>query len=250
MENIILVGYFISLCVLFGFGISSFTMVYHHLKHRNDEETPIKDLPTLFGEENNFPVVTIQLPIYNELYVASRVIESCCAITYPKEKLEIQVLDDSTDETTQVISEVVSRYQRMGFDVKHIRRGSRDGYKAGALKFGMETARGEYIAIFDADFVPYTDFLEQTIPYFENEKIGMVQTRWEHLNGDNSLITKIQSLALDGHFIMEQNVRNKAGYFINFNGTGGVWRKSCIIDAGNWEADTITEDLDLSYRAQ
>ncbi|MBM4166335.1 MAG: glycosyltransferase [Ignavibacteria bacterium] len=250
LENIILAGYFISLCVLFGFGISAFTMVYHHLKHRYDEEPELNDLKTQFGDETNFPVVTIQLPLYNELYVSQRVIEACCNISYPKEKLEIQVLDDSTDETTLVVSESVSKYQRLGFDIKHIRRGSREGFKAGALKFGMETARGEYIAIFDADFVPYSDFLEQTIPYFENEKIGMVQTRWEHLNGDNSLITKIQSLALDGHFIMEQNVRNKAGYFINFNGTGGVWRKSCILDAGNWEADTITEDLDLSYRAQ
>jgi cellulose synthase/poly-beta-1,6-N-acetylglucosamine synthase-like glycosyltransferase len=248
IENIILGAYFISLCVLFTFSAHAFMMVYHHLKHQYDEMEEPQSLVSTNG--NNVPTVTVQLPIYNELYVAKRVIESCCNISYPKEKLEIQVLDDSTDETSLVVSETVTRYQRMGFDIKHIRRGSRQGYKAGALKFGMETARGEFIAIFDADFIPYPDFLEKTLPYFSDEKIGMVQTRWEHLNDDHSLLTRAQAMALDGHFMMEQNVRNKAGYFINFNGTAGIWRKSCIYDAGNWEADTITEDLDLSYRAQ
>jgi cellulose synthase/poly-beta-1,6-N-acetylglucosamine synthase-like glycosyltransferase len=170
---------------------------------------------------------------------------------YPKEKLEIQVLDDSTDETSTVVAKIVEEMVARGFDIKHIRRGTREGYKAGALREGLKVARGEFIAIFDADFVPREDFLLRTMPYFFlDERIGMVQTRWEHLNTEYSLLTRAQAMALDGHFVIEQAVRNRAGFFINFNGTGGIWRKACIEDAGNWHDDTLTEDLDLSYRAQ
>jgi cellulose synthase/poly-beta-1,6-N-acetylglucosamine synthase-like glycosyltransferase len=163
--------------------------------------------------------------------------------------LEIQVLDDSTDETSKIVADAVEQKKKLGFDIQHIRRGNREGFKAGALKEGLKVAKGEFIAIFDADFIPHKNFLKKTLSFF-GDNVGMVQTRWEHLNSDYSILTKAQALALDGHFVIEQSVRNKAGFFINFNGTGGVWRKSCIVDAGNWHADTLTEDLDLSYRAQ
>jgi len=172
-------------------------------------------------------------------------------MVYPKDKLEIQVLDDSTDHTVEVVRERVEHFSRLGFDIKHVRRSNRAGFKAGALKDGLACARGEYIAIFDADFVPRPDFLLKTIPHLvSNPRVGMVQTRWEHINSDYSLLTRAQAMALDGHFVIEQSVRNKLGFFINFNGTAGVWKKTCIEDAGNWHADTLTEDLDLSYRAQ
>jgi cellulose synthase/poly-beta-1,6-N-acetylglucosamine synthase-like glycosyltransferase len=235
--------YFISLLILFAFGAHGFVMVYHYLKQRHIEETA----PPFTVE----PIVTIQLPVFNELYVVDRLIDSVCALDYPKEKLEIQVLDDSTDETYQIVARTVKRYQLLGYDIKHIHRVDRSGYKAGALKNGLATARGEFLAIFDADFVPRQEFLRKTIPYFyADEKIGLVQTRWEHINSEYSLITRAQAFALDGHFVIEQDVRNKAGFFINFNGTGGIWRKATILDAGNWHSDTLTEDLDLSYRAQ
>jgi cellulose synthase/poly-beta-1,6-N-acetylglucosamine synthase-like glycosyltransferase len=189
--------------------------------------------------------------VYNELYVVGRLIDAACAMVYPKDKLEIQLLDDSTDQTVDVVATYVDRYRKQGFDIKHVRRANRSGFKAGALREGLTTARGEFIAIFDADFVPRQDFLLKTVPHFMNDqKVGMVQTRWEHLNSEYSLLTRTQAMALDGHFVIEQAVRNKVGFFINFNGTAGVWRKSCIEDAGNWQADTLTEDLDLSYRAQ
>ena len=219
-------------------------MIYYYLKHRNTKQDIAASL-------NEFPAVTIQLPIYNEFYVVERLIDAACQIDYPREQLEIQLLDDSSDETSNIVASRVEHFIKQGIDIKHIRRSSRDGYKAGALKEGLKTAKGEFIAIFDADFVPKPDFLLKTLPYFfHGHKIGLVQTRWEHLNSDYSFLTRIQAMALDGHFVIEQNVRNKAGFFINFNGTGGIWRKECIYDAGNWEADTLTEDLDLSYRAQ
>jgi cellulose synthase/poly-beta-1,6-N-acetylglucosamine synthase-like glycosyltransferase len=242
LTDIILYLYFFSLLILFAFGAHGFVMVYHYLKNRRPEE-PL----TMSGE---LPVVTVQLPVFNEYYVVERLIQSVCAIEYPKEKLEVQVLDDSTDETVDIVEALVRDYQLLGYDIKHIRRPNRSGFKAGALKAGLETARGEFIAIFDADFVPNTDFLLRTLPHFANARIGLVQTRWEHLNSEYSLLTRTQAMALDGHFVMEQDVRNKVGYFINFNGTGGIWRKEAILDAGNWQSDTLTEDLDLSYRAQ
>jgi cellulose synthase/poly-beta-1,6-N-acetylglucosamine synthase-like glycosyltransferase len=235
--------YFFSLLILFTFGAHGFVMVYHYLKHRGKDI----ELPPLPRE----PVVTIQLPIYNEYYVVERIIDSVCSLEYPKEKLEIQVLDDSTDETLEVVAAIVKKYQELGYDIKHIHRTNRSGFKAGALKNGLETARGEFVAIFDADFVPNTDFIRKTLPYFFfDERLALVQTRWEHLNSEYSLLTRAQAMALDAHFVMEQGVRNKVGFFINFNGTGGIWRKAAIYDSGDWQADTLTEDLDLSYRAQ
>lgn len=218
-------------------------MLFYHKKYRTVKHEPDPDFK--FDD-----MVTIQLPLYNELYVVERLIDAVCEIDYPKEKLEIQVLDDSTDETIDIASRVVKQKKKDGFDIIYLHRTNRQGFKAGALKEGLKVAKGDFVAIFDADFIPSKDFLKKTLPYFSDEKAGMVQTRWEHLNGNYSILTKAQALALDGHFVIEQTVRNKAGFFINFNGTGGVWRKSCIEDAGNWHSDTLTEDLDLSYRAQ
>jgi cellulose synthase/poly-beta-1,6-N-acetylglucosamine synthase-like glycosyltransferase len=243
MDNIVLIGYFVSLSILFIFGLHGFILLYYHRKYKDVN----------FDTANNYtenPKVTIQLPLFNELYVVERLIEKVCEIEYPKEKLEIQVLDDSTDETIYVVAKAVEEKKKLGFNIEHIRRNNRVGFKAGALKEGLKTASGDFVAIFDADFIPHSDFLNKTLKFFSDEKVGMVQTRWEHLNGEHSLLTRAQALALDGHFVIEQTVRNKAGFFINFNGTGGIWRKSCIEDAGNWHADTLTEDLDLSYRAQ
>jgi cellulose synthase/poly-beta-1,6-N-acetylglucosamine synthase-like glycosyltransferase len=243
MEQFILISYIICLSILFVFGAHGFVMIYHYYRHRNEVEG---DLPL-----TETPMVTIQLPLFNEMYVVRRLIDASCAIEYPKDKLEIQVLDDSTDETVDLVASIVREKQAQGFNIIHGHRKNRQGFKAGALKEGLKTAKGEFVAIFDADFIPRPEFLIKTIPYFfKDEKIGMVQTRWEHLNGDYSLMTRTQAMALDGHFVIEQNIRNKAGYFINFNGTGGVWRKTTIMDAGNWQSDTLTEDLDLSYRAQ
>lgn len=243
MDDIVLISYFISLSILFVFGSHGFIMIYYYRKFKH-----VKPEPT----ENTMPgsTVTIQLPMYNELYVVERLIDSVCLIDYPMDKLEIQVLDDSTDETVDIVKRKVEEKQKLGFNIAHIRRDTREGFKAGALKEGLKISTGEYVAIFDADFIPQPDFLKKTLPFFNDNKVGMVQTRWEHLNGDYSILTKTQALALDGHFVIEQNVRNKAGFFINFNGTAGIWRKSCIEDAGNWHSDTLTEDLDLSYRAQ
>jgi cellulose synthase/poly-beta-1,6-N-acetylglucosamine synthase-like glycosyltransferase len=241
-DEIVLFVYIFSLIILLFFGSHGFVMIYFHQKYRRINPRP--------KDEHTDDIVTIQLPLYNEMYVVERLIDSVCEIEYPKDKLEIQVLDDSTDQTVEVTAKKVLEKQAEGFDIQHIRRPNRSGFKAGALKEGLKTAKGKYVAIFDADFIPKSDFLINTLKYFTSDKVGMVQTRWEHLNEDYSLLTKIQALALDGHFVIEQTVRNKAGLFINFNGTGGVWKKDCIEDAGNWHADTLTEDLDLSYRAQ
>jgi cellulose synthase/poly-beta-1,6-N-acetylglucosamine synthase-like glycosyltransferase len=243
MDEVVLIGYFISLFILFVFGSHGFIMLYYHKKYKE-----VKHVANDNMEMNS--KVTIQLPLYNEFYVVERLINAICEIDYPKELIEIQVLDDSTDETVNVTSGIVDKKQKEGFNISHIRRNSRKGFKAGALKEGTKIATGEFIAIFDADFIPNKNFLKKTLSFFTDEKVGMVQTRWEHLNGDYSLLTKAQALALDGHFVIEQSVRNKAGFFINFNGTGGVWRRSCIENSGNWHDDTLTEDLDLSYRAQ
>jgi len=179
-----------------------------------------------------FPMVTVQLPLYNEYYVVERLIDAIMAFDYPKDKLEVQVLDDSTDESVEIAARKVAEYREKGYDIRHIRRGERTGFKAGALQYGLEQANGEFIAIFDADFIPKPDFLKQTLPWFRDAKTGMVQTRWEHINKNYSLLTRLQAFALDLHFTVEQRGRNHAGFFINFNGTAGIWRKSCIENAG------------------
>lgn len=243
MEKAILLTYIGALLILFTFGSHSFIMVYYYLKFRDKRD----DLSGILKE---YPLVTIQLPVFNEMYVVERLIKTTCEIDYPIDKLDIQVLDDSTDETVEIVTNIVKEYSLQGFDIHHVHRDNREGFKAGALKEGLVTAKGEFVAIFDADFIPKRNFLKIVLPFFKDPKIGMVQTRWEHINRTYSLITQVVALSLDGHFVMEQQARNKADYFINFNGTSGIWRKECIFDAGNWEADTLTEDLDLSYRAQ
>ncbi len=235
--------YFGVLCILAVYGLHRYHLVYLYYKYRDNVPKPLAKLEDL-------PVVTVQLPIYNELYVVERLIDAICRLDYPKELLEIQVLDDSTDETQRLARRKVTEYADQGFDIKYLRRGDREGYKAGALEFGLNQARGEFVAIFDADFVPTPDTIRNTIDFFSDSKIGMVQIRWEHINRDYSLLTKVQSIMLDGHFMMESGTRNRAGRFFNFNGTAGIWRRQAIEDAGGWEHDTLTEDLDLSYRAQ
>ncbi len=243
MEEVLLVVYVVALSILLFFGLHSVVMLYYHWK---TTKLPLVQPPPL----SEFPMVTVQLPIYNEYYVVERLLRAVCSLDYPRDRLEIQVLDDSTDETTALLERLCAEYRAQGFCIEHVRRGTRQGYKAGALRYGLERCRGEFIAIFDADFVPKPDFLQKTLPYFADPRVGMVQTRWEHLNADYSFLTQAQALSLDGHFAMEQNVRFRAGFFINFNGTAGVWRRQCILDAGNWHTDTLAEDLDLSYRAQ
>lgn len=201
-------------------------------------------------DESFTPFVTVQLPIYNEYYVVNRLLDAIANFDYPSNRYEIQVLDDSTDETVELVAEKVAELKKQGLLCYHIQRDNRAGYKAGALQNGLEKANGDYIAIFDADFLPKPNFLKATLPYFQDQSVGLVQTRWQHLNAEYSIFTKAQAMALDNHFQVEQEGRNQAGYFMNFNGTAGIWRKSTIYDAGGWHLDTLTEDLDLSYRAQ
>ena len=248
MSISIIVIYTIAITLLFFYCIMQLSLAIHYIKFKRtlQKEDAKFEIP-----EEDYPLVTVQLPVYNELYVVERLIDAIAAFDYPKNKLEIQLLDDSTDESFEIALRKVEYYQNLGIDIVQIKRPERKGFKAGALEYGLKIAKGEYIAIFDADFTPYPDFLKKTIPYFlEDNKIGVVQAKWEHLNKDYSILTKMQAFALDMHFTIEQQGRNAAGYFINFNGTAGVWRKQCIEDAGGWKADTLTEDLDLSYRAQ
>jgi cellulose synthase/poly-beta-1,6-N-acetylglucosamine synthase-like glycosyltransferase len=247
LSYIIVFIYSISILLLFFYSLAHFNLLLNYLKSKKSTDKSIKyDL----SKASEIPYVTIQLPIYNEKYVVERLLTTIAKMDYPKDRLEIQVLDDSTDDSVLETASLIQQIAESGLDIKHIRRSNRTGYKAGALKEGLLSAKGEYIAIFDADFVPQKDWLYKTIPYFKNPKIGVVQTRWGHLNRDYSVLTKIQAFALDAHFTLEQVGRNSKLHFINFNGTAGVWRKQCILDAGNWESDTLTEDLDLSYRAQ
>lgn len=247
LESIIIVIYSVALLLIFLYALAQLNLLFNYLKARKQHKSAIV---FDFSKEEEIPYVTIQLPVYNELYVMERLLDNIALMDYPKDKLEIQVLDDSTDESFETTAEQIQRLQQSGLDIKHISRVKRVGFKAGALKEGLKTAKGEFIAIFDADFLPKKDWLKNTIPYFKDSEIGVVQTRWGHLNRDYSILTKVQAFALDAHFTLEQVGRNSKGHFINFNGTAGVWRKECIIDAGNWEGDTLTEDLDLSYRAQ
>src|SRR4249920_353764 len=242
-ETLTLACYFFVLIILAFYGWHRYYLVYLYMKNRDRQPKPGPQLSPL-------PVVTVQLPLYNEMYVADRLIESVSALDYPRELLEIQVLDDSTDETRGIAEAAVRRFASQGVDIKYYHRADRTGYKAGALEAGLRVARGEFVAIFDADFLPGSDFLLRLMPHFSDSKIGMVQARWGHINQDYSLLTKIQSIMLDGHFVLEHGGRNRAGCFFNFNGTAGVWRRIAIEDAGGWQHDTLTEDLDLSYRAQ
>ena len=244
VEWVVAILYTLSLAYLCAFSLGQLHLAIIYRRTKVQETSEGK--PALV----DLPVVTIQLPVYNEKYVIERLIDAVVAIDYPSEKLEIQILDDSTDETSGIIFQKLEWIKRTGRDIKHIRRESRKGFKAGALAEALEQARGEYIAIFDADFIPAPDFLRKTLPYFADAGIGAVQTRWGHINKDYSMLTRLQAFGLDAHFSVEQSGRNAAGSFINFNGTCGIWRKSCIVDAGGWSDDTLTEDLDLSYRAQ
>lgn len=247
LESIIIGIYSVALLLIFLYALAQLNLLFNYLKARKQNQNAVV---FDFSKAEEIPLVTIQLPVYNELYVMERLLDNIAQIDYPKDKLEIQVLDDSTDESFETTSKQIERLHRSGLDIKHISRANREGFKAGALKEGLKTAKGEFIAIFDADFLPKKDWLKNTIPYFKDSEIGVVQTRWGHLNRDYSILTRVQAFALDAHFTLEQVGRNSKGHFINFNGTAGVWRKECIMDAGNWEGDTLTEDLDLSYRAQ
>ncbi|MBT8222467.1 MAG: glycosyltransferase family 2 protein [Eudoraea sp.] len=239
--------YSIALILIFLYSLAQLNLLVNYLsdKRRNAEAPKFNLL-----DPKEIPFVTIQLPIYNEEYVVERLLDNIAKIEYPKSKLEIQVLDDSTDDSVADTATRIKGLQDAGLDIQHIRRENREGFKAGALKEGLTIAKGDFIAIFDADFLPDSDWLKKTVIYFKDEEIGVVQTRWGHINRDYSTLTRIQAFALDAHFTLEQVGRNSKGHFINFNGTAGIWRKECILDAGNWEGDTLTEDLDLSYRAQ
>lgn len=247
LSYIIIVIYSVSLLLIFLYAIAQLNLLINYIKSKNKTDTSEK---FDFSNPKEIPFITIQLPVYNELYVMERLLKNIGKLEYPKDKLEIQVLDDSTDESVETTAIEIKKIQEKGIDISHIRRTNRQGFKAGALKEGLKIAKGEFIAIFDADFLPQKDWLQKTVPYFKNDKIGVVQTRWGHINRNYSTLTKIQAFALDAHFTLEQVGRNSQGHFINFNGTAGIWRKECIYDAGNWEGDTLTEDLDLSYRAQ
>ncbi len=239
--------YSISLLLIFFYSLAQLNLLVNYLGYkRRNKEAPKYNLL----DPKEIPFVTIQLPIYNEEYVVERLLENISKIEYPISKLEIQVLDDSTDDSVLDTAKRIKALQETGLDIQHIRRTNRQGYKAGALKEGLDMAKGEFIAIFDADFLPSSDWLKKTVVYFKDKEIGVVQTRWGHINREYSTLTRIQAFALDAHFTLEQVGRNAKGHFINFNGTAGIWRKECILDAGNWEGDTLTEDLDLSYRAQ
>lgn len=234
--------YVIAMLFILLYSFAQADLLFHFFKFKKK----IKSISV--PEWQELPKVTVQLPIFNELYVVERLLDAVAKLNYPLDRLEIQILDDSTDQTSEIIKQHIQKYPEINF--RYIHRIDRKGFKAGALREGLEEAEGEFIAIFDADFVPDPDFLLKTIGHFNDDRVGMVQSRWTHLNEGFSILTRLQAFALDAHFMVEQMGRNEQGAFINFNGTGGIWRKGCILDAGNWQDDTLTEDLDLSYRAQ
>jgi cellulose synthase/poly-beta-1,6-N-acetylglucosamine synthase-like glycosyltransferase len=236
-------SYLVVLIGLAGYGFHRLCIVYLYAKHARNKPVPKEHFREL-------PLVTVQLPVFNEMHVVDRLLDSVAKLDYPQDKLQIQVLDDSTDETTEICRLGVERLRAQGFDAELIHRTDRTGFKAGALEHGTRFAKGEYLFILDADFVPHADVLQKTIHYFTDDKIGLIQTRWGHLNRTFNVLTRIQAMFLDGHLELEQTARNRSGRFFTFNGTAGIWRKSCIADAGGWEHDTLTEDMDLSYRAQ
>ena len=241
--NAILIIHYCLICILCLFGMHRLSMVFRWQAHKHFKAKPKATFESL-------PAVTVQVPVYNERFVAERVIDCVADLDYPQDKLQIQIVDDSTDDTLYVIADRVKYYQEQGVNIKHVRRDDRKGFKAGALKSAMEHATGEFIAIFDADFLPNPDFIKRTIHHFTDKRVGMVQTRWEHLNRTSNRLTEAQAMMLDSHFALEQHVRFGSHRLFNFNGTAGIWRTETIYDAGNWSADTLTEDLDLSYRAQ
>ncbi|MCF1750140.1 cellulose synthase family protein [Mariniradius sediminis] len=234
--------YFLAMLFVFAYALAQADLLWHFFKFNKEKPAHLSE------ESRSLPFVTVQLPVFNEMYVVERLLASVAKIHYPLDKLEIQILDDSTDRTQEIIQSKLKEYP--GFPFVYIHRTDRKGFKAGALREGLARAKGEFIAIFDADFVPDPEFLYNTLGHFADPQVGLVQTRWTHLNEGYSVLTRLQAFALDAHFTVEQMGRNAQNAFINFNGTGGIWRKSCILDAGNWHDDTLTEDLDLSYRAQ
>jgi len=239
----IMIPYFFVMTVLAVYGIHRYALVFNYYKNRKHVAGPPPEISV-------WPRVTVQLPIYNEKYVIERLVEAVAAFDYPRELLDIQVLDDSTDETQEVAANCVERYRQLGVPVSYIHRDNREGFKAGALQEGLKTAQGEFVAIFDADFIPPPDFLRRTVPYFVDQKLAMVQTRWSYINRHYSALTEVEAILLDGHFVIEHSSRFRSGLFFNFNGTAGIWRRIAIEDAGGWQHDTLTEDTDLSYRAQ
>ena len=243
VESLLLGVYFLVLAILSMYGSHRYFMAFLYYRHKYR-------LPTPKGRLETLPRVTIQLPIFNEMYVVERLIDAVCLMDYPRDLLEIQVLDDSIDETQEIASRVVERHRAAGVDIVYLHRNDRSGFKAGALEAGLEKAKGELVAVFDADFVTPPTFLRKTVAYFSDPGVGMVQVRWDHINREYSALTQAQSIFLDGHFMIEHTARNRSGRFFNFNGTAGIWRRETIRDAGGWQHDTLTEDLDLSYRAQ
>jgi len=236
-------SYLIVLLGLSAYGIHRYSIIFLFLKHRGHQ-------PEAKADFKDLPVVTVQLPVFNEIYVVKRLLESVSRLDYPRDRLQIQVLDDSTDETTDIARLEVERLRQTGLDIQLLHRVNREGFKAGALAAGLQEAKGEFIFILDADFVPGPELLMQCVHFFTDERIGMVQARWGHLNREQSLLTRVQAMFLDGHLLLEQTARSRSGRFFNFNGTAGMWRRACILDSGGWQHDTLTEDLDLSYRAQ
>src|SRR3990167_10382155 len=243
-DLLLLIPYFTLLSILAFYGLHRYFLVYTYWRYRQNRPVP----PA--REWAALPRVTVQLPLYNERYVAERLIDEVCRLDYPRDLLEIQVLDDSTDETVAVARHAVERQAALGCSIAYYHRNNREGYKAGGLAEGLRRATGEFIAIFDADFLPPPDFLQKTLPYFLDPKIGMVQTRWNYINRGYSLLTRVEGILLDGHFVLEHGARSRSGCFFNFNGTAGIWRRCAIEEAGGWQHDTLTEDTDLSYRAQ
>ncbi len=243
LAHVLLGTYLAVLLVLAMYGFHRTTLVYLYYRNR-------KNVPKEMAEFTALPYVTVQLPLFNEMYVAARLLESIARIDYPQELLEIQVLDDSTDETQEICKKKVAELAATGVNIVYLHRTDRSGFKAGALAEGLKTSKGEFVMVFDADFLPETDVVKKTIHYFTDPKVGMVQVRWDHVNRDYSMLTEMEALMLDGHFVIEHTARHRSGRFFNFNGTAGIWRRSTIDDAGGWSHDTLTEDMDLSYRAQ
>lgn len=246
MEIALLTVYGLLLGLILAYSLVQLYLVWVYRKERVIQDRRLSAVPL----PQDWPMVTVQLPVFNERYVVVRLIDAVAQLDYPSDKLEIQVIDDGNDESVELAAERIAFWQSQGCDIQHVRREDRVGFKAGALAYGLDRAKGDFTAVFDADFVPKRDFLRKTIPHFSDQSVGMVQARWGHLNAEYSLLTRLQAFGLDAHFTVEQGGRNMGRHFMNFNGTAGVWRKKCIEDAGGWQHDTITEDLDLSYRAQ